>query len=96
MWKPRRSARLAKNRVTLGDIGTVDDPGGLPYYMEAIETGYAGPRQSDPTVLSVEEDAATVDMGELQEPMEEEYGADLEEAMEQTMGDYEEPEGQGS
>ena len=30
-------------------------------------------------------------MGELQEPREEEHDADLEEAMDQTMGDYEEP-----
>ena len=60
--------------------------------MEAVESGYAGPRQSDPAVLGGEEDEAAVDLGELQEPVEEEHIADREEDMDQTAGGYEEPE----
>ena len=88
--EPRRSARLAKKKVTLGDTGTVDDPGGLPYYMAAVENRYAGTRQSDPMVLSGEEDAAPPDAGEQQEPLERERVGDLEGAVEQTMEDLEE------
>ena len=43
--EPRTSIRLAKKRVTMGLTGTVDDPEYLPYYMEAIKKGWAGPRQ---------------------------------------------------
>ena len=53
---PRRSLRLAKKSVTLGAQGTVDDPEGLPYYMQAVERGYAGIRQSMATPAIEEED----------------------------------------
>ena len=46
--EPRRSLRLAKKKVTMGRLGTVatvDDPEVLPYYMEAVERGWAGTRQ---------------------------------------------------
>ena len=55
--EPRRSLRLAKKKVTMGRQGTVDDPEVLPYYMAAVERGYAGARQSDPRVFPEEEDA---------------------------------------
>ena len=40
-----RSLRLAKKSVTMGRQGTVDDPEVLPYYMEAVESGYADTRK---------------------------------------------------
>ena len=32
--------------LTLGAQGTTDDPEGLPYYMQAMESAYAGISQS--------------------------------------------------
>ena len=90
--EPRRSARLAKKRVTLGGTGLVDNPEDLPYYMEAVESGYAGPGQSDPAVLRGKENEATADLGGLQESVEEEDMEDPEEAMDQSAGGYEELE----
>ena len=45
---------MAKKKVTLGSLGTVDDPEVLPYYMAAVESGYAGTRQINPRVFSEE------------------------------------------
>ena len=42
-----RSLRLAKKNMTIGRQGTIDDPEVLPYYMEAVESGYAGTKQRD-------------------------------------------------
>ena len=39
---PRRSLGLAKKSVTMGAQGSMDDPEGLPCYMQAVESGYAG------------------------------------------------------
>ena len=66
--EPRRSLKLAKKKVTMGRQGTVDDPEVLPYYMAAVESGYAGASQSNPRVLTEEEDAPL--QGEQQEPAE--------------------------
>ena len=68
--EPRRSIRLAKKKVTLGRLGTVDDPEVLPYYMAAVESGYAGTRQINPRGVPGEEDASLQDPGEQQEPEE--------------------------
>ena len=65
--EPRRSLRLAKKKVTLGDTGTVDNPGELPYYMEAVENGYAGTRQRDHTTPPEVEEAQVPAEGELEE-----------------------------
>ena len=49
--EPRRSLRLSKKKVTVGRlemVATVDDPEVLPYYMEAVERGWAGTRQRGP------------------------------------------------
>ena len=43
--RPRRSTRLAKKRVNMGAQGTVDDPEILPYYMDAVEQGWAGTKK---------------------------------------------------
>ena len=45
--EPRRSLRLAKKNLTMGPQGTMDNPEVLPYYMEAVESGYAGTKQRD-------------------------------------------------
>ena len=66
--EPRRSLRLAKKKVTMGRLGTVDDPEVLPYYMAAVESGYAGARQINPRVFSEEEDAPL--QAEQREPAE--------------------------
>ena len=64
----------------------------LPYYMAAVESGYAGTRQINPRVFSDEEDAPPPDIGEQQEPTEqEEAGGDQEEATEQATDSVEEP-----
>ena len=70
--EPRRSLRLAKKNVTMGRLGMVDDPEVLPYYMEAVERGYAGIRQSTPRGVSEEEDASLQAPREQQEPAEQE------------------------
>ena len=62
--EPRRSLRLAKKKVTMGRLGTVDDPEVLPYYMAAVKSGYAGTRQNNPRVFSEEEDAPPPYIGE--------------------------------
>ena len=36
---PRRSLRLARKKVTMGLMGTVDNPEVLPYYMAAVQSG---------------------------------------------------------
>ena len=46
--EPRRSTRLAKKRVTMGAQGNVDDPEILPYYMDAVEQGWAGTKKNCP------------------------------------------------
>ena len=56
----------------MGRLGTVDDPEFLPYYMEAVESGYAGTRQINPRVVLEEEDASLQAPGEQQEPAEQE------------------------
>ena len=82
---------MAKKKVTLGSLGTVDDPEVLPSHMAAVESGYAGTRQNDPRVLSEEEDAPPPDIGEQREPtVQEEAGGDQEEAMEQATESLEE------
>ena len=61
---PRRSLRLAKKSMTMGAQGTVDDPEGLPYYIQAVGSGYAGTRQSMVMTAVEEEDThkqATMD-----------------------------------
>ena len=54
--EPRRSLRLAKKNVTMGRHGTMDNPEVLPYYMEAVESGYAGTRQRKTRGVTEEED----------------------------------------
>ena len=44
--EPRQSTRLAKKRVTMGAQGSVDDPEILPYYMDAVEQGWAVTKKS--------------------------------------------------
>ena len=66
--EPRRSLRLAKKKVTMGRLGTMDDPEVLPYYMAAVESGYAGTSQTNPRVFSEEEVAPL--QGEQREPAE--------------------------
>ena len=66
----------------MGRLGTVDDPEVLPYYMAAVESGYAGTKQNNPRVFSEEEDAPPPDIGEQQEPIVQEEAEDGEEAME--------------
>ena len=51
----RRSLRLAKKSVTMGRQGTLDDPEVLPYYIEAVESGYAGTRKRGPRNVSEED-----------------------------------------
>ena len=46
--EPRRSTRLAKKRVSMGAQVTVDNPEILPYYMEAVEKGWAGTKKRCP------------------------------------------------
>ena len=53
--EPRRSLRLAKKSETMGRQGTLDDPEVLPYYMEAVESGYAGTRKKGPRNVSEED-----------------------------------------
>ena len=81
--EPRRSLRLAKKSVTMGRLGTVDDPEVLPYYMEAVERGYAGTRQITLRGVTEEEDAPLQASGEQHEPAEQEDAREgQEEAME--------------
>ena len=54
--EPRKSWVQAKYSLTMGRLGTVDDPEVLPYYMEAFENGYAGTRQSILRGVTEEED----------------------------------------
>ena len=54
--EPRRSLRLAKKNVTMAHRGTADDPEVLSYYMEAVESGYAGTRQRTVRGVTEEED----------------------------------------
>ena len=65
--EPRMSLRLAKKKVTMGPLGTLDDPEVLPYYKAAVESGYAGTRQNNPRAFSEEEEAPPPDIGEQQE-----------------------------
>ena len=53
---PRRSLSLAKKTVTLGAQGTMNDPEELPYYMQAVESGYAGISQGRVMPATEEED----------------------------------------
>ena len=79
--EPRRSLRLAKKKVTMGRLGTVDDFEVLPFYIAAVESGYTGARQINPRVFSEEEDAPL--QGEQQEPAEQgEAGGGQEETTE--------------
>ena len=87
----RRSLRLAKKKVTMGRLGTVDNPEVLPYCMVAVKGGYAGTRQINPKVFSEEEDAPLQDISEQQGFTEqEEAGGDQEEAIEQATESVEE------
>ena len=54
--EPRRSLRLAKKNVTMGLKGTMDDLEVLPYYMQPVESGYAGTRKRDARAVIEEED----------------------------------------
>ena len=54
--EPRRSLRLAQKNVTVGRKGTMDDPEVLPYYMQAMESGYAGTKKRDARAVIEEED----------------------------------------
>ena len=54
----------------MGRLGTVDDPEVLPYYMAAVESGYAGARQINPRVFSEEEDASLQAIVEQRESVE--------------------------
>ena len=54
--EPRRSLGLAKKNLTMGPQGTMDNPEVLPYYMESVESGYAGTRQSEGRGVTEEED----------------------------------------
>ena len=40
--EPRRSLRLAKKKVTMGEEQDSHNPEHLPYYMDAVEQGHAG------------------------------------------------------
>ena len=94
--EPRRSARLAKKMVTLGDTGKVDNPEELPYYMEAVENGYAGTSQRNRTTPQDEEGVQEPTEGELEEhPMREEVEVIHKEAMELSEESSEEKEGRG-
>ena len=89
--EPRRSPWLAKKKVTMGLLRTVDDPKKLPYYMAAVKSGYAGTRQNNPRVFSEEEEAPTPEIGEHQELLvQEEADKDEEEAMEEAIESMEE------
>ena len=94
--EPRRSLRLAKKKVTLGDTRTVDNPAELPYYMEAVENGYAGTRQRDYTTPPEAEEAQAPAEGGPEEPpmreeVPEEVDDDQEGAVEQAEESLEEP-----
>ena len=90
--EPRRSARLAKRKVTLEDKGKVDNPEELPYYMEAVENGYAGTRQRNRTTPTEEEGAQEPAEEELEEhPRREEVETVPEEAAELSEESVEEP-----
>ena len=88
---PRRSLWLAKKNVTMGLLGTVDDPEVLPYYMAAVESGYAGTSQNNPRVFSEVEEAPTPQRGEHQELIvQEKADKDKEEAIGQAIESVEE------
>ena len=90
--EPRRSLRLAKKKVTLGDTMTVDNLAELPYYMEAVENGYAGTRQRDyMTPPEAEEAQAPAEERPEEPPMREEVDGDQEGAVEQAEESLEEP-----
>ena len=90
--EPRRSARLAKKKVTLEDTGREDNPEELPYYMEAVENGYAGTSQRNHTTLQEEQEAQEPTEGELEEhPMREEAQDIPEEVLGLTEEGSEEP-----
>ena len=90
--EPRISARLAKKKVTLEDTEKEDNPEELPYYMEAVENGYAGTRQRNRTTPPEEEGAQEPNEGELEEhPIREEAEVIQEEAMELSEESLEEP-----
>ena len=94
--EPRRSARLAKKRVTLGDAEKVNNPEELPYYMEAVEKGYAGTRQRNHTTPPEEEGVQETTEGEPEEhPVREEAEAIQEEVVELSEESLEEPWGSG-
>ena len=94
--EPRRILRLAKKKVTMGRLGTVDYHKVLPYCMAAVESGYAGTRQINPKVLSEEENSPLQDISEQQELTEqEEAGGDQEEVTEQATESVEELWGRG-
>ena len=54
--EPRRSLRLAKKNVTMGAQGTMDNPEVLPYYMQAVDSGYLGTRKRNVKAFIEEED----------------------------------------
>ena len=90
--EPRRSARLAKKKVTMEDTEKEDNPEELPYYMEAVENGYAGTSQRNHTTPQEEEGAQEPTEGEHEEhPMREEVEVIHEEAMELSEESSEEP-----
>ena len=94
--EPRRSPRLAKKKVTLEDTGREDNPEELPYYMEAVENGYAGTSQRNHTTPQEAEEAQEPTEGELEEhPLREEAQVVPEEVSELSEERLEEPQGHG-
>ena len=90
--EPRRSARLAKKKVTMEDTEKEDNPEKLPYYMEAVENGYAGTSQRNHTTPQEEEGVQEPTEGELEEhPIREEVESIQEEAVEPSEESLEEP-----
>ena len=77
--EPRRSLRLAKKRMTVELQKTVHDPEVLPYYMAAVESGYAGIRQNTPRVLPEEEEQQE---GRVQEEAVMDKEGDMEQGLE--------------
>ena len=96
MWTQGEAQGWPRKKVTLEDTGKEDNPEELPYYMEAVENGYAGTRQRNRTTQPEEKEAQEPTEGELEEhPMREEAEVVPEEAAELSEESLEEPQGHG-
>ena len=80
--EPRRSSRLARKKVTMAKVGTVDYPETLPYYVAAVEDGYAGQHALLQPVTEHGEAEEEEEVGDIQEEaVEETMAEDMEEDM---------------